>query len=68
MRADTPPKPVGHALPHESAALHVSGAAHYLDDLPELAGQCAPPAAPPGRPIVPTGILCRQTPRPYAGS
>ena len=38
MRADTPPKPVGQALPHESAALHVSGAAHYLDDLPELAG------------------------------
>ena len=38
MRADTRPKPVGHALPHESAALHVSGAAHYLDDLPELAG------------------------------
>lgn len=38
MRADTRPNPVGHALPHESAALHVSGAAHYLDDLPELAG------------------------------
>lgn len=38
MRTDTKPEPVGQALPHESAALHVSGAAHYLDDLPELAG------------------------------
>jgi xanthine dehydrogenase large subunit len=29
---------VGRALPHESAPLHVSGAARYIDDLPELAG------------------------------
>jgi xanthine dehydrogenase large subunit len=29
---------VGQALPHESAALHVSGQAAYIDDLPELAG------------------------------
>ncbi|MBK7063355.1 MAG: xanthine dehydrogenase molybdopterin binding subunit [Rubrivivax sp.] len=29
---------VGVALPHESAALHVSGRAPYTDDLPELAG------------------------------
>lgn len=30
--------PVGASLPHESAHLHVSGAAPYLDDLPELKG------------------------------
>ncbi|MCH8180183.1 MAG: hypothetical protein IIA02_10430 [Proteobacteria bacterium] len=30
--------PVGQPLPHESAALHVSGQATYTDDLPELAG------------------------------
>ena len=30
--------PVGQAQSHESAALHVSGAAHYIDDLPEPAG------------------------------
>ncbi|MDE2146655.1 MAG: xanthine dehydrogenase molybdopterin binding subunit, partial [Burkholderiales bacterium] len=29
---------VGTALPHESAHLHVAGAAPYTDDLPELAG------------------------------
>jgi xanthine dehydrogenase large subunit len=29
---------VGRALPHESAALHVSGRAAYVDDLPELGG------------------------------
>ncbi len=29
---------VGVALPHESAHLHVAGAAPYVDDLPELAG------------------------------
>jgi xanthine dehydrogenase small subunit len=29
---------VGAALPHESAHLHVAGAAPYVDDLPELAG------------------------------
>jgi xanthine dehydrogenase large subunit len=39
----TPPRTVaspvvGAALPHESATLHVSGRAAYVDDLPELAG------------------------------
>ncbi|HEY3635581.1 MAG TPA: molybdopterin cofactor-binding domain-containing protein, partial [Caldimonas sp.] len=29
---------IGVALPHESAHLHVAGAAPYVDDLPELAG------------------------------
>ena len=29
---------VGRDLPHESAHLHVAGAAAYIDDLPELAG------------------------------
>ncbi len=29
---------VGAAVPHDSAALHVSGAAHYTDDLPEPRG------------------------------
>ncbi|MEO6363297.1 MAG: xanthine dehydrogenase molybdopterin binding subunit [Caldimonas sp.] len=29
---------VGSSLPHESAHLHVAGAAPYIDDLPELAG------------------------------
>ncbi len=29
---------VGISLPHESAHLHVAGAAPYVDDLPELAG------------------------------
>ena len=29
---------VGRAVPHESAHLHVAGAAPYTDDLPELAG------------------------------
>lgn len=29
---------VGRAIPHESAHLHVSGKAAYVDDLPELAG------------------------------
>jgi len=32
------PGPVGRSLPHESAHLHVTGGATYLDDLPELAG------------------------------
>jgi xanthine dehydrogenase large subunit len=32
------PSVIGAALPHESAALHVSGRAAYVDDLPELAG------------------------------
>jgi len=32
------PRPVGVALPHESALLHVSGTAAYTDDLPEAAG------------------------------
>jgi xanthine dehydrogenase large subunit len=30
--------PVGAALPHESAHLHVAGVAPYLDDIPELKG------------------------------
>ncbi|MFM8345523.1 MAG: molybdopterin cofactor-binding domain-containing protein, partial [Betaproteobacteria bacterium] len=30
--------PVGRALPHESARLHVTGQARYVDDLPEAAG------------------------------
>lgn len=33
-----PAGPVGRSLPHESAHLHVTGGATYLDDLPELAG------------------------------
>jgi xanthine dehydrogenase large subunit len=32
------PSVIGAALPHESAVLHVSGRAAYVDDLPELAG------------------------------
>ena len=32
------PPPVGAALPHESAHLHVTGSAPYADDLPEPAG------------------------------
>ena len=30
--------PLGQAVPHESAHLHVAGAAPYTDDEPELAG------------------------------
>lgn len=30
--------PIGQAVPHESAHLHVTGRATYIDDLPELAG------------------------------
>ncbi|HMW51695.1 MAG TPA: xanthine dehydrogenase molybdopterin binding subunit [Rhodocyclaceae bacterium] len=30
--------PVGRSVPHESAPLHVSGKAQYIDDLPEMAG------------------------------
>jgi xanthine dehydrogenase large subunit len=41
-RAPDPGQPLaavlGSALPHESAHLHVAGAAPYTDDLPELAG------------------------------
>ena len=29
---------IGRPLPHESARLHVSGKAHYVDDLPQAAG------------------------------
>jgi xanthine dehydrogenase large subunit len=29
---------IGHPVPHESAHLHVSGKAQYIDDLPELGG------------------------------
>lgn len=32
------PRVVGRSRPHESAALHVAGAAPYTDDMPELAG------------------------------
>jgi xanthine dehydrogenase large subunit len=32
------PDGIGASLPHESAHLHVAGAAPYVDDLPELAG------------------------------
>jgi xanthine dehydrogenase large subunit len=32
------PGEVGRSRPHESAALHVSGRAHYTDDIPEPAG------------------------------
>lgn len=32
------PEVVGHAQPHESAHLHVSGEAPYVDDIPELSG------------------------------
>ena len=35
---NTAPPPVGAALPHESAHLHVTGEAAYTDDLPEPAG------------------------------
>lgn len=39
MNASNDLKPgVDTALPHESAALHVSGEATYVDDIPELAG------------------------------
>ena len=34
----SPSPEVGRGRPHESAALHVAGAAPYIDDLPELAG------------------------------
>ena len=36
--AATPFAVAGKPLPHESAALHVAGAAPYTDDIPELAG------------------------------
>ncbi len=29
---------IGKPIPHDSAALHVTGAAHYIDDLPEVEG------------------------------
>ncbi len=35
---DTTRSPLGAALPHESAHLHVAGAAPYTDDIPELSG------------------------------
>ena len=37
-RPVTAPTAAGQALPHESAHLHVSGRATYIDDLPELQG------------------------------
>jgi len=38
MTAPTPASSAGQSLPHESAHLHVAGAAPYLDDIPELKG------------------------------
>lgn len=39
MRAEAPPHQNVHAsTPHDSARLHVSGAATYIDDIPEPAG------------------------------
>jgi xanthine dehydrogenase large subunit len=38
QRCQTPAQVVGSSRPHESAHLHVAGAAPYIDDLPELAG------------------------------
>jgi len=41
MKGETMPathQTVGKPLPHESAVLHVSGAALYTDDIPERAG------------------------------
>jgi len=38
LRFDTAGAEAGRARPHESAHLHVAGAAPYIDDLPELAG------------------------------
>ena len=34
----SPDRVAGQPLPHESAHLHVSGKAAYIDDLPKLAG------------------------------
>lgn len=39
MGDDSARPSVGKALPHESASLHVSGKAAYIDDLPGIAGQ-----------------------------
>ncbi len=39
QRFDRPADAVGQRLPHESAAKHVSGAALYIDDRPELPNQ-----------------------------
>ena len=36
--SDAPASAVGRPLPHESARLHVTGAAPYIDDVPEPAG------------------------------
>ncbi|HEY1607935.1 MAG TPA: xanthine dehydrogenase molybdopterin binding subunit, partial [Paraburkholderia sp.] len=36
--AETDTAAIGTSLPHESAALHVSGEATYTDDIPELQG------------------------------
>ena len=38
MKAERPAPRVHEALPHDSAALHVSGEARYVDDLPEPPG------------------------------
>ena len=36
--SETPLRHVHKALPHDSAAKHVQGAAEYIDDIPEPAG------------------------------
>ena len=38
LRIEAEPVAVGKSEPHESAALHVQGAARYIDDLPEPVG------------------------------
>lgn len=39
MNRDAGKPSVGKPLPHESAMLHVTGTAAYIDDLPQIAGQ-----------------------------
>lgn len=39
MNRDCAKPSVGKPLPHESALLHVTGTAAYIDDLPQIAGQ-----------------------------
>lgn len=46
---------IGRPLPHESARLHVSGKAHYVDDLPQAAGTLH---AAPGLSTVARGRIC----------
>ena len=68
-RASTPParphrgrRARRHRRPHESAHLHVAGAAPYVDDLPELAGTLH---AALGLSPVAHGRLARDRPRPH---